>query len=145
MSTIPIKIDTAQVGIRTSLLKLEQFWSTTRHTYRFLLLYINGPVLTEDSVLEFRALKEVVLLWFYSVLGDDGLYKNTRSLCDKTASAVYTFAFSADSGLGFSFSRDIMKALSFTSYYGRDQKLIMPKYPGANHRPSALINFGQSP
>ncbi|KAJ5206787.1 Nucleoside-triphosphatase [Penicillium cf. griseofulvum] len=134
MSTIPIKIDTAQVGIRTSLLKLEQFWSTTRHTYRFLLLYINGPVLTEDSVLEFRALK-----------GDDGLYKNTRSLCDKTASAVYTFAFSADSGLGFSFSRDIMKALSFTSYYGRDQKLIMPKYPGANHRPSALINFGQSP
>ncbi|KAJ5617907.1 hypothetical protein N7537_003021 [Penicillium hordei] len=78
---------------------------------------VNGPVLTEDSALEFRALKGLpgpymhvryqLLSWsslipprksFYSALGDDGLCKLLAGYDDKAATAVCTVAFSAGPG-----------------------------------------------
>ncbi|CAI7621550.1 unnamed protein product [Penicillium glandicola] len=62
---------------------------------------VNGPVLTEDSALEFRALKGLpgpYIKWFYSALGHDGLCKLLAAYDDKAATAVCTFAFSAGPG-----------------------------------------------
>ncbi|KAJ5187644.1 hypothetical protein N7449_010638 [Penicillium cf. viridicatum] len=62
---------------------------------------VNGPVLTEDSALEFRALKGLpgpYIKWFYSALGNDGLCKLLAGYDDKAATAVCTFAFSAGPG-----------------------------------------------
>ncbi|KAG0153256.1 Ham1-like protein [Penicillium digitatum] len=62
---------------------------------------VNGPVLTEDSALEFRALKGLpgpYIKCFYSALGNDGLCKLLAAYDDKAATAVCTFAFSAGPG-----------------------------------------------
>ncbi|KAF4768626.1 hypothetical protein N7455_000339 [Penicillium solitum] len=62
---------------------------------------VNGPVLVEDSALEFRALKGLpgpYIRCFYSALGDDGLCKLLAGFDDKAATAVCTFAFSAGPG-----------------------------------------------
>ncbi|KAJ5977029.1 hypothetical protein N7501_000371 [Penicillium viridicatum] len=64
-------------------------------------IVVNGPVLIEDSALEFRALKGLpgpYIKWFYSALGDDGLCKLLAGFDDKAATAVCTFAFSAGPG-----------------------------------------------
>ncbi|KAJ5855409.1 uncharacterized protein N7529_009353 [Penicillium soppii] len=59
---------------------------------------VNGPVLIEDSALEFRALKGFpgpYIRPFFSALGNDGLHKLLTAYEDKAARAVCTFAFSA--------------------------------------------------
>jgi inosine triphosphate pyrophosphatase len=78
---------------------------------------VQGPVLTEDSALEFRALyvcdrdawlvcrpvdSEVCFSHrkeFYSALGNDGLCQLLASFEDKSASAVCTYAFSCGPGV----------------------------------------------
>ncbi|OQE06754.1 hypothetical protein PENVUL_c016G09880 [Penicillium vulpinum] len=63
---------------------------------------VNGPVLTEDSALEFRALKGLpgpYIKWFYSALGNDGLCDLLAAYEDKVATAVCTFAFSPGPGI----------------------------------------------
>ncbi|CAI7609018.1 unnamed protein product [Penicillium viridicatum] len=64
---------------------------------------VNGPVLIEDSALEFKALKGLPGPYMYKVvllcaLGDDGLCKLLAGFDDKAATAVCTFAFSAGPG-----------------------------------------------
>ncbi|CAI7584669.1 unnamed protein product [Penicillium palitans] len=72
-----------------------------RHKCRKAAIAANGPVLIEDSALEFRALKGLpgpYIKCFYSALGDDGLCKLLAGFDDKAATAVCTFAFSAGPG-----------------------------------------------
>ncbi|KAJ5964220.1 uncharacterized protein N7479_004096 [Penicillium vulpinum] len=81
-------------------------------------LAVNGPVLTEDSALEFRALKGLpgpYIKCFYSALGNDGLHKLLAAYDDKVATAVCTFAFSAGPG-----SEPLL-------FQGRTQGKIVPK------------------
>ncbi|KAL1984786.1 hypothetical protein VTN96DRAFT_8727 [Rasamsonia emersonii] len=57
---------------------------------------IGGPVLTEDTALEFHALKGLpgpYIKWFLEALGHDGLNKLLDPYEDKSAEAVCTFAF----------------------------------------------------
>ncbi|EAW12466.1 non-canonical purine NTP pyrophosphatase [Aspergillus clavatus NRRL 1] len=57
---------------------------------------VGGPVLTEDTALEFRALKGLpgpYIKDFLGALGLEGLNKMLDSFEDKTAEAVCTFAF----------------------------------------------------
>ncbi|KAJ5778073.1 hypothetical protein N7520_001319 [Penicillium odoratum] len=59
---------------------------------------INGPVIVEDSALEFHAMKGLpgpYIKYFLESLGNDGLNKLLYSHTDKSANAVCTFAFSA--------------------------------------------------
>ncbi|KOS41360.1 hypothetical protein ACN38_g7777 [Penicillium nordicum] len=77
------------------------FEEIARDKCRKAAIAVNGPVLTEDSALEFRALKGLpgpYIKWFYSALGDDGLCKLLAGFDDKTATAACTFAFSAGPG-----------------------------------------------
>ncbi|KAL1969079.1 hypothetical protein VTN77DRAFT_913 [Rasamsonia byssochlamydoides] len=62
---------------------------------------IGGPVLTEDTALEFHALKGLpgpYIKWFLEALGHDGLNKLLDPYEDKSAEAVCTFAFSSGPG-----------------------------------------------
>jgi len=62
---------------------------------------VNGPVLTEDTALEFNALKGLpgpYIKWFLDALGHTGLNNLLSAYEDKSASAVCTFAFSAGPG-----------------------------------------------
>ncbi|OGM42426.1 inosine triphosphate pyrophosphatase [Aspergillus bombycis] len=57
---------------------------------------IKGPVLTEDTALEFHALKGLpgpYIKSFLDVLGHEGLNKMLDSFEDKSADAICTFAF----------------------------------------------------
>ncbi|CAG7920008.1 unnamed protein product [Penicillium olsonii] len=57
---------------------------------------INGPALTEDTALEFRALKGLpgpYIKHFMEALGHEGLNKMLDGFEDRTAEAVCTFAF----------------------------------------------------
>ncbi|KAJ6004551.1 hypothetical protein N7522_006196 [Penicillium canescens] len=59
---------------------------------------INGPVLVEDSALEFNAMKGLpgpYVKYFLESLGNDGLNKLLFAYEDKSAEAVCTFAFSS--------------------------------------------------
>ncbi|KAJ9603243.1 nucleoside triphosphate pyrophosphohydrolase ham1 [Cladophialophora chaetospira] len=59
---------------------------------------INGPVLTEDTALEFRALKGLpgpYIKYFLQALGHEGLNNMLAAYEDKTATAVCTFAYCA--------------------------------------------------
>ncbi|KAJ5532497.1 hypothetical protein N7494_009049 [Penicillium frequentans] len=59
---------------------------------------INGPVIVEDSALEFHAMNRLpgpYIKYFLESLGNDGLNKLLHSHDDKSADAVCTFAFSA--------------------------------------------------
>lgn len=56
---------------------------------------INGPALTEDTALEFHALKGLpgpYIKWFLGALGHEGLNNLLAAYEDKTAEAVTTFA-----------------------------------------------------
>ncbi|KAJ5855710.1 uncharacterized protein N7529_009654 [Penicillium soppii] len=62
---------------------------------------INGPVLTEDTSLEFHALKNLpgpYIKSFMEALGLEGLNKMLDGFEDRTAEAVCTFAFCAGPG-----------------------------------------------
>ncbi|KAL2219738.1 inosine triphosphate pyrophosphatase [Thermoascus aurantiacus ATCC 26904] len=62
---------------------------------------IGGPVLTEDTALEFTALKGLpgpYIKWFLEALGHEGLNKMLDPYEDKSAEAVCTFAFSSGPG-----------------------------------------------
>ncbi|KAH0846932.1 Inosine triphosphate pyrophosphatase [Fonsecaea pedrosoi] len=62
---------------------------------------VNGPVLTEDTALEFQALKGLpgpYIKYFLQALGHDGLNKMLAAYEDKTAFAVCTFAYCAGPG-----------------------------------------------
>ncbi|GAD95816.1 inosine triphosphate pyrophosphatase [Paecilomyces variotii No. 5] len=57
---------------------------------------IGGPVLTEDTALEFHALKGLpgpYIKWFLEALGHEGLNKLVDPYDDKTCEAVCTFGF----------------------------------------------------
>ncbi|KAJ5762284.1 uncharacterized protein N7511_005666 [Penicillium nucicola] len=59
---------------------------------------INGPVLVEDSALEFNAMKGLpgpYIKYFLESLGNDGLNKLLFAYEDKSAEAVCTFAYSS--------------------------------------------------
>ncbi|GFG12189.1 Ham1 family protein [Aspergillus udagawae] len=61
-----------------------------------------GPVLTEDSAIEFRALNGLpgpYIKWFYSALGNNGLCQLLAAFEDKSASAICTYAFSSGPGV----------------------------------------------
>ncbi|KAF4219424.1 hypothetical protein CNMCM8980_003152 [Aspergillus fumigatiaffinis] len=63
---------------------------------------VRGPVLTEDSALEFRVLNGLpgpYIKEFYSALGNDGLCQLLAAFEDKSASAVCTYAFSCGPGV----------------------------------------------
>ncbi|KIW16913.1 inosine triphosphate pyrophosphatase [Exophiala spinifera] len=62
---------------------------------------IGGPVLTEDTALEFQALKGLpgpYIKHFLGALGHDGLNNMLAAYEDKTAFAVCTFAYCAGPG-----------------------------------------------
>ncbi|KAL2013456.1 hypothetical protein VTN00DRAFT_981 [Thermoascus crustaceus] len=62
---------------------------------------IGGPVLTEDTALEFHALKGLpgpYIKWFLEALGHEGLNKMLDPYEDRSAEAVCTFAFSSGPG-----------------------------------------------
>ncbi|OXV08933.1 hypothetical protein Egran_03304 [Elaphomyces granulatus] len=62
---------------------------------------IDGPALTEDTALQFHALKGLpgpYIKWFLEALGPDGLSRMLESYEDKTAEAVCTFALSSGPG-----------------------------------------------
>ncbi|QKX60814.1 uncharacterized protein TRUGW13939_07960 [Talaromyces rugulosus] len=62
---------------------------------------VGGPVLTEDTALEFHALKGLpgpYIKWFLESLGLDGLNKMLDPYEDRSAEAVCTFAFSHGPG-----------------------------------------------
>ncbi|KAK2797756.1 hypothetical protein FQN50_009085 [Emmonsiellopsis sp. PD_5] len=62
---------------------------------------VGGPALTEDTALEFNALKGLpgpYIKWFLESLGHDGLNKLLAGYEDKSAVAVCTFAFSSGPG-----------------------------------------------
>ncbi|KAJ5388279.1 hypothetical protein N7509_010820, partial [Penicillium cosmopolitanum] len=57
---------------------------------------VEGPVIVEDSALEFNAMNKLpgpYIKQFLELLGNDGLNKLLHSYADKTAEAVCTFAF----------------------------------------------------
>ncbi|KIW71545.1 RdgB/HAM1 family non-canonical purine NTP pyrophosphatase [Phialophora macrospora] len=59
---------------------------------------VNGPVLTEDTALEFQALKGLpgpYIKYFLQALGHEGLNNMLAAYEDKTAFAVCTFAYCA--------------------------------------------------
>ncbi|KAJ5324426.1 hypothetical protein N7476_003026 [Penicillium atrosanguineum] len=60
-------------------------------------LIVNGPVIVEDSALEFNAMKGLpgpYIKYFLESLGNDGLNRMLYGYEDKSAEAVCTFAFS---------------------------------------------------
>ncbi|KIV90929.1 RdgB/HAM1 family non-canonical purine NTP pyrophosphatase [Exophiala mesophila] len=62
---------------------------------------VQGPVLTEDTALEFQALKGLpgpYIKYFLQALGHEGLNNLLAAYEDKTAFAVCTFAYSAGPG-----------------------------------------------
>jgi inosine triphosphate pyrophosphatase len=62
---------------------------------------VQQPVLVEDTSLSFNAMGEMpgpYIKWFLSELGATNLYKMLEGFDDKTAQAVYTFAFSQGAG-----------------------------------------------
>ncbi|KAI5294815.1 nucleoside triphosphate pyrophosphohydrolase ham1 [Ascosphaera acerosa] len=62
---------------------------------------INGPALTEDTALEFAALKGLpgpYIKHFLEALGHDGLNKLVEPYDDKSCTAVCTFAFCSGPG-----------------------------------------------
>ncbi|KAI5310399.1 nucleoside triphosphate pyrophosphohydrolase ham1 [Ascosphaera atra] len=62
---------------------------------------INGPALTEDTALEFTALKGLpgpYIKWFLQALGHDGLNKLVQPYEDHSCTAVCTFAFCSGPG-----------------------------------------------
>ncbi|EDN06501.1 predicted protein [Histoplasma mississippiense (nom. inval.)] len=62
---------------------------------------VQGPALTEDTALEFNALKGLpgpYIKWFLEALGHDGLNKLLDPYEDKSIVAVCTFAFSSGPG-----------------------------------------------
>ncbi|KAH8702640.1 non-canonical purine NTP pyrophosphatase, rdgB/HAM1 family [Talaromyces proteolyticus] len=62
---------------------------------------VGGPVLTEDTALEFRALKGLpgpYIKWFLQSIGLEGLNKMLDPYEDRSAEAVCTFAFSSGPG-----------------------------------------------
>ncbi|OJJ48771.1 hypothetical protein ASPZODRAFT_61424 [Penicilliopsis zonata CBS 506.65] len=89
---------------------------------------IGGPVLTEDTALEFHALKGLpgpYIKHFLEALGHEGLNKILDSFDDRGAEAVCTFAFSNGPG-----SEPML-------FQGRTQgKIVMARGPG---------NFGWDP
>ncbi|RAK72454.1 non-canonical purine NTP pyrophosphatase [Aspergillus fijiensis CBS 313.89] len=89
---------------------------------------IRGPVLTEDTALEFHALKGLpgpYIKSFLDALGHEGLNRMLDSFDLKTAEAVCTFAFSEGPG-----SEPIL-------FQGRTE--------GAIVRPRGPANFGWDP
>ncbi|KAJ5089583.1 hypothetical protein N7532_008267 [Penicillium argentinense] len=57
---------------------------------------VDGPVIVEDSALEFNSMNKLpgpYIKYFLESLGNDGLYKLLYSYTDKSAQAVCTFAF----------------------------------------------------
>jgi len=62
---------------------------------------VDGPVLTEDTALEFQALKGLpgpYIKYFLQALGHEGLNNMLAAYEDKTAYAVCTFAYCAGPG-----------------------------------------------
>ncbi|KAG2413377.1 hypothetical protein HFD88_002566 [Aspergillus terreus] len=62
---------------------------------------IQGPVLVEDSALEFRAMNGLpgpYVKYFFEALGNDGLNRLLNGFDDRTAEAVCTFAYSPGPG-----------------------------------------------
>ncbi|EEQ90214.2 hypothetical protein RJZ56_005507 [Blastomyces dermatitidis] len=62
---------------------------------------IQGPALTEDTALEFNALKGLpgpYIKWFLEALGHEGLNKLLDPYADKSIVAVCTFAFCSGPG-----------------------------------------------
>ncbi|PGH05976.1 RdgB/HAM1 family non-canonical purine NTP pyrophosphatase [Helicocarpus griseus UAMH5409] len=62
---------------------------------------VQGPALTEDTALEFNALKGLpgpYIKWFLEALGHEGLNKLADPYEDKSIVAVCTFAFSSGPG-----------------------------------------------
>ncbi|CAI7620477.1 unnamed protein product [Penicillium pancosmium] len=89
---------------------------------------INGPVLVEDSSLEFSALKGLpgpYIKYFLDALGLEGLNKMLDGFEDRTAEAVCTFAFCPGPGV---------KPVLFQ---GRTKGTIV--------RPRGPVNFGWDP
>ncbi|KAJ5263202.1 inosine triphosphate pyrophosphatase-like protein [Penicillium angulare] len=89
---------------------------------------INGPVLVEDSSLEFCALKGLpgpYIKYFLNALGLEGLNKMLDGFEDRTAEAVCTFAFCPGPG-----AKPII-------FQGRTKGLIV--------RPRGPTNFGWDP
>ncbi|KAJ5183702.1 hypothetical protein N7492_001318 [Penicillium capsulatum] len=59
---------------------------------------VDGPVIVEDSALEFRAMKGLpgpYIKYFLEAVGNDGLNRLLQPYSDKSAEAVCTFAFSS--------------------------------------------------
>ncbi|KAH8434717.1 non-canonical purine NTP pyrophosphatase [Aspergillus melleus] len=89
---------------------------------------VGGPVLTEDTALEFRALKGLpgpYIKQFLDALGHEGLNKLLDSFEDRTAEAVCTFAFCSGPGS------------EILLFQGRTEGTIV--------RPRGPTNFGWDP
>ncbi|KAL2866332.1 non-canonical purine NTP pyrophosphatase [Aspergillus lucknowensis] len=89
---------------------------------------VGGPVLTEDTALEFRALKGLpgpYIKSFLEALGHEGLNKILDSFDTRDAEAVCTFAFSQGPGL--------------------EPVIFQGRTEGAIVRPRGPANFGWDP
>ncbi|PLB33521.1 non-canonical purine NTP pyrophosphatase [Aspergillus candidus] len=89
---------------------------------------VGGPVLTEDTALEFSAMKGLpgpYIKSFLDALGHEGLNKMLDSFGDRSAEAVCTFAF--------------------CSGPGSEPILFQGRTPGMIVRPRGPTNFGWDP
>lgn len=71
------------------------------HKARTAANFVKGPVLVEDTALEFNAMKGLpgpYIKWFLKKLDNDGLVKMLEGFEDKGARAICTFAYCAGPG-----------------------------------------------
>ncbi|CAG7935360.1 unnamed protein product [Penicillium nalgiovense] len=107
---------------------------------------INGPALTEDTALEFHALKGLpgpYIKSFMEKLGHDGLNKMLDGFEDRTAEAVCTFAFCRGPGeepIVFQGRTEVRQIQPFQTLYKSNFDV-----QGAIVRPRGPANFGWDP
>ncbi|CAG8195115.1 unnamed protein product [Penicillium nalgiovense] len=107
---------------------------------------INGPALTEDTALEFHALKGLpgpYIKSFMEKLGHDGLNKMLDGFEDRTAEAVCTFAFCRGPGeepIVFQGRTEVRQIQPFQTLYKSNVDV-----QGAIVRPRGPGNFGWDP
>lgn len=81
---------------------------------------VDGPVIVEDTALEFNGLNGMpgpYIKWFMEALGNDGLYNLLSAFPDKSARAICTFGFSEGPG------KEVLLFQGFT-----EGNIVKPRY-----------------
>ncbi|KAG8195985.1 hypothetical protein JTE90_028959 [Oedothorax gibbosus] len=104
-----VKIDLPELQGKTDYISISKCESASS--------IVGGPVIIEDTSLEFNALKGLpgpYIKWFYDKLDSDGLFKLLAGHEDKSASAVSTLAFSEGPGKRVHLFRGVTKGTIVT-------------------------------